>query len=271
MYRVLSVFVCLGALLAGATTASAQYRPTGLSDPATGESYRIEFGADLWSPTPNMVISSEGFGIIGTEIDLVQDLGLVKQRFGELRLVLRPATKHKFRFQYLPIKYQAETVLQRRIVFNGIGYNIGLPVNSQLIWKTYRFGYEYDFLHRDRWFAGFILEAKYTDTEATLESPVASEFARARGPIPAIGGIFRGYVVPNVSITAEVTGFKLPERVAEDYRGKYVDYDFYATVNFTNNVGVQGGFRSIEIDYTANQDFGDLKLRGVYFGAVVRY
>ena len=56
--------------------------------------------------------------------------------------MLRPAKKHKFRFEYTPIKYQAETVLQRDIVFNGIEFPIALPVESEITWRAYRFAYE---------------------------------------------------------------------------------------------------------------------------------
>ena len=37
----------------------AQYKPRTLNDPATGEKYHIEAGADLWWPTADMVVSSE--------------------------------------------------------------------------------------------------------------------------------------------------------------------------------------------------------------------
>ena len=44
----------------------------------------------------------------------------------------------------------------------------------------------------------------------------SSTSSRARAaPIPAIGGIGRFYVVPNISVTGEVTGFKIPDSVDE--------------------------------------------------------
>ena len=43
------------------------------------------------------------------------------------------------------------------------------------------FGYEYDFVVKNRGFVGFVLEAKYTDVQVQLASPIASEFAHARG------------------------------------------------------------------------------------------
>jgi hypothetical protein len=42
-------------------------------------------------------------------------------------------------------------------------------------------------------------------------------------------------------------------------------------VNFTNNFGVQAGYRTLDASYTAKNDTGDLKLRGLYFTGVARF
>jgi hypothetical protein len=34
---------------------------------------------------------------------------------------------------------------------------------------------------------------------------------------------------------------------------------------------VQGGYRAVTVDYTIEDDIGDLKLKGPYVGAVVRF
>jgi hypothetical protein len=254
-----------------AAPASAQYRPRPLNDPATGETYHIEGGADLWMPTADMTVSSESLNIPGSQIDLKRDLGATDQRFRALQLQLRPARSHKFRLQYIPVRYEASSQLSQDLVFNGIRYRLGVPVNTTFDWKTYRVGYEYDFVTKNRGFAGFIMEAKYTDVKVQLDSPVAQEFAHARGPIPALGGIGRFYVVPNISITGEVTGFKIPDSIDSRYNAHYVDIDIYGTVNFTNNVGVKGGFRSIDVGYLIKSDAGSFTLKGLYFGGVLRY
>ena len=254
-----------------AAPASAQFTPRPLSDPATGERFHIEAGADFWKPSADISVSSEALGITGSNIDLKRDLGATDQTFRALQLTLRPARSHKFRFQRIPIKYTASSTLTQDVVFNGILYRANLPVNTDFDWKAYRFGYEYDFLARDRWFAGFLLEAKYTDVKVQLDSPVASEFAHARGPIPAIGGIGRFYVVPNVSITGEVTGFTIPDSIDDRYNAHYVDVDIFGTVNFNDYVGVKGGYRSSDLGYLINSDAGSFKLKGLYFGAVIRY
>jgi hypothetical protein len=254
-----------------AAPASAQYKPRPMNDPATGEKYHIEAGAGYWFPSADVVISSEQLGIPGSQINVKRDLGLTDQKFPVLNVELRPARSHKFRFNYIPVNYTQTTTLQQDIIFNGIRYRLGLPVNSTLDWKTYEFGYEYDFVVRNWGFVGFDLQAKYTDVQVSLASPIASEFARARGPIPAIGGVGRYYIAPNIAITGEFSAFKIPDSIDDRYNAHYVDIDIYGTVNVTNNLGVKGGYRSRDVVYLIKSDSGALTLKGIYFGAVVRY
>jgi hypothetical protein len=263
------VAVCL---LAATASAQYAYKPVSRSNPATGEKYNVEVATGLWFPNASAVVSSESLGIIGSQIDLVNDLGVVDAKFPDFRLVVRPGRKHKLRFQFTPIKYEAEATLSRDIIFNGIVFPIRLPVTSSVDWKAWRFGYEYDFLYRDRGFLGVIVEAKYTDVNVSLQNPLSREFTEAKAPIPALGIIGRGYIAPNIAITGEFTGFKMPGDFSEGQdAGQYFELDVYGTLNFTHNVGVQGGYRSLAVKYQINDDYGDLKLDGFYFNGVVRF
>src|SRR5882762_2794073 len=259
------------AFLVATGPADAQYRPRPLNDPATGEKFHIEAEASYWTPSADITFASEGLGIPGSTIDLKRDLGVTDQRFPALSLQLRPARSHHFRFQYTPIQYSGTTTISRDLVFNGIRYPTNIPVNSSLDWKAYRFGYQYDFIVKNRGFGGFIMEAKYTDVRAELNSPFRQEFTRQRAPIPALGGIGRVYVVPNISITGEVTGFMIPDSVDNRYQAHYVDVDVYGTINFTDQIGVKGGYRSLDLGYVIKKDTGNFVLQGIYFGAVLRY
>jgi hypothetical protein len=254
-----------------AAPAAAQYAPRGSNDPATGEKYHIEASASYWFPSADIVVSSEQLGIAGSQINAKRDLGLADQRFPVLQVELRPARSHKLRFNYIPVNFTQTTTLNQDIVFNGIRYRLGLPVNSVLDWKTYEFTYEYDFVVKSWGFVGFDLQAKYTDVQVSLASPIASEFARARGPIPALGGVVRYYVVPNIAITGEISAFKIPDSIDSRYNAHYIDLDIYGTLNFTNNIGVKGGYRSRDVGYLIESDSGAFTLKGIYFGAVLRY
>lgn len=260
------------ALVFAAAPAQAQFRPTPVSEPPTGEQYHIEGAAGFWFPASTISAASEGFGIQGTPIDFKTDFGLKDKRLSYVRVVLSPSRRHKFRFEFIPIKYNQSATVRRTIIFNGQLYSIGLPVRSELFWKAYRFAYEFDFISNNRGFAGFVVDAKYTDVRIVLDaSPVVTEFARARAPIPAIGGIGRVYVVPNISITGELTGFKLPKDLVKDTSAHFIDFDLYGTINLTSHVGAQIGYRSLDVQYIAKSDLGTFKEKGLYFGVVARY
>ena len=102
------------------------------SDLPIGETYRVELMAGMWSPSPQITVSSDAFGIAGTDIDFGTDLGIGSERFGEVRLRLRPGRKHRLRIDYIPIRYAAQTTVERRLVFRGIAYDSGVPVSSAI-------------------------------------------------------------------------------------------------------------------------------------------
>ena len=260
----------LTALLTLASPAQAQFfgQP---SDMPIGENYRVEILGGTWNPTPNITISSDAFGIAGTNIDFATDLGIAPERFGELRLRLRPSRKHRFRIDYVPIRYSAQTVVERRLVFRGVAYEVGVPVSSTITWNTWRLGYEYDIVYRSRGYFGIIVEARYTEVAASLNNEFGHEFTRARAPIPAVGAVLRFYPIRVLGITAEVTGFQLPKSVDENYRGKYVDLDIYGTLNFTEQLGAQIGYRSLDLSGVFAQESANLKIAGFYAAAVVRF
>ena len=258
-------------LLATPGVAHAQYKATPFSDPATGEAYHAEAGLAFWNPPPSLVVQSEALGIVGSQIDAVNDLGIQQKRITELRFVLRPAKKHKFRINYLPMTYQAETTVHRQFVFNGISYGLNLPVTTDLSWKTWQLGYEYDFYYSDRGFAGFVTQLRVTDVDVKLAAPGLADFVTAKAPIPTIGGVGRVYVAPNISITGEFGGIKLPDKAIENTQAHYWDFDLYGTINFNPYLGAQIGYRSLDVGYLVKKDMGAFKMRGIYFGGVARY
>lgn len=274
------LLLCVAALATTALPAAAQFTPRTVNDAPTGERFHIEASAGLWMPSTQMRISSESLGIAGSDIDFKKDLGLTDHTFKPLTLTLRPARKHKFRYQYTAITYEQEARLTRDIIFQGIRYKVGVPVNSQLDWKAHRFTYEYDVVARNWGFVGFMLETKYTNVFAGLQSPIDDEYIHATAPVPGIGGIGRYYIVPNIAITGELSGFRLSDikvpGKTDRVSGHYGELDIYGTLNFTNNFGIQGGYRDLNLGYSLVKnavptDTGSFVVKGIYVNAVARF
>lgn len=266
-------FTRAAALLAALLTPGIALAQVAVPPPSTraiGEEYHIEVSGGLWKPSVSGIISSEQFGIPGSEINFVDDLGFTSTRFADGRLVLRPGKKHRFRVQYTPVSYSGDATLKRDLVFNGILYPVNVPVQATFDWKVWRFGYEYDFLYTDRGFLGILMEARYTQMNASLVSPVSNEYTRAKAPLPALGLVARVYPLRSLSITAEASGLLLPN-IDDKYEADYLDLDVYGTFNFTHNFGVQGGWRRLHSYLRVENDTGDIKFQGFWFGGAIRY
>jgi hypothetical protein len=278
--RLVTAFVLLGALPA---VAAAQYVAPSLEYQPMGERYHFEFSGTIWNPSPTGSISSEQFGIIGSNIDFAKDLDFTQTRFKDMRIVLRPSKKQKFRIQYTPVQYTSSTALDRSVVFNGINFNVALPIQANFGWNVWRFGYEYDFLYKKRGYVGMLLETRLTEMTAKLASPIDTEFTTVRAPLPSIGVVGRAYVTQEVAINFEVSGLcglqnsagkisaSCTQQPTAKYQASYFDWDIYGTVNLTNYVGAQVGWRRMTTFIDVNQDTGNLKFQGLWFGGVVRY
>jgi hypothetical protein len=269
--------VTLSALVVAkfAAPANAQYRPvqkanSGLST-QLGENYHFEVAANFWNPDPSLVVAADGLNVSGSTVDAVLNLGIAKTRFTDIKVVLRPAPRHKLRLDYLPIQYSSTATLTADISFKGQVYHASTPVASDLQWKEYRISYEYDVISNHSGFLGLVLTGAVTDAKFHLNAQGLDGLAELQAPIPAIGGIGRVYLSTGFSVTGEVAYFKLPETLIKDVRGHYIDWDVSATWNLTNNFGAVGGYRKIDVEMNGTTVRGAAVFTGVYFGGVVRY
>jgi hypothetical protein len=259
--------------------AEAQFR---VADPAPGEQFHVELGLMFWSPTPEILIQTGSLAALGQAgVDFVQEFGIEDTRFNEFRSVVKTGKRHKVRVSHVEIHYAESATLQRTVVFGGQTFPVSVPATADLSWRLWRFGYEWDFVTKDRGLVGFITELKYNEVSALLSATgFGSELTEVTAPIPTVGILVRAYPHKDASITMEFTGFKMPgfigNRISEsvsgdDFQAKMYDFDIYGTINFGKYVGVQGGYRSVTADYLVEDDSGDLKMKGLYFGGLVRF
>jgi hypothetical protein len=264
-------------LLFVAARAEAQFQ---VPSAAPGEQFNVEVGLMFWLPTPELRAQTDGLAALGVpEVDFVQEFGLEREMFMEFRSVLKLGRKNKIRVSYLPIEYNAATTLQRDITFGGITYPISVPVDMNFKMDIWRFGYEFDFVAADRGLIGFITELKRSQLTAGINAPgFGRQVTDVTAPIMALGGIMRLYPHNSIAVTAEFTGFKvfgfvkdITEAIADDLDVEMYDFDLYGTFNFGRHVGAQVGYRRLSANYLVDEDVGDIKFSGFYFGGVARF
>lgn len=224
-----------------------------------------ELSVLFWSSDPEITIQT---GTVAGAINFVEDFGLEKKTFPDIRFTV--GRSHKFRFGYVPIRYDAEATVRRRIEFEGRVFNVGIPASTEIKWDLWRFGYEWDFVSMERGYFGVVGELKYNKLDASIDSPALSQTAATEqnAPVPTVGVAGRGYVHPMVAISGEFTGLKID---SSDFEAKFFDFDINGSVTFGRYIGVQGGYRAVTVDYFIDEDTGDFQFMGPYIGAVVRF
>jgi hypothetical protein len=249
-----------------------------------GERYHVEVSSTLWNPSLFGQISADQLSLVGSSIDFGRDLGFGRSHIGDFNFVLRPGRKHRLRAEYSPVTFTSNTTFSRIVTFAGVPFPISLPIHSTLGWTTWRFGYEYDFIYRPRGFVGVLFEARNTRLHASLASDlVGSVTTDGSAVLPAIGVVGRAYVVPGVAVNFELSGLcalhkktgqfamQCAEDANPDYQASYFDWNIYGTMNLSNYLGAQVGWRRTTTLLNFGHTRGDLKFTGLWFGGVVRY
>jgi hypothetical protein len=220
------------------------------------EDYHVEVGTTFWTPKPDVVLR---FNAAGPDIDLIGLFEIGEERFTDFHAIIKPARKHKIRVQRVKMSYDEEKT------FAGTG-----PAIADFKWDVWRLGYEWDVVSGAGGFLGVIGELKTNHIVTTISRTPISAAAAAdhKAPVPSVGGIVRGYVSKDASLTAEGTRFTLSDGAEH---AKFVDYDLYGTFNLGRHLAVRAGFRSMTIDYALDDDAGTLKMKGPYWGGTIRF
>ena len=260
-------------LLAGVRPAAAQIPPVP-TDVPVGERHRVELAGSLWGPAQELTVGGFGAsasGAAGGAAGILPDASA--PRFIDARLRLRLSRRQRIHFDYLPIRYAADG-----------GPTGGAPAGaaaSTLTWKTWRLAWQYDVIRRARGSIGLFAEAAYNDVQVARDGaagrPCAAgagcELARVRRPVPGVGGAVRLYPSPVVMLGAEASLFRTVPGVGDllKYTGEHTAWDVHAALNFIDAFGLQVGYRSRHLHLQTTDHDADLRLEGMYVGAMLRF
>ena len=177
-HRLLALALCFSAATLCAAPADAQ------NNTNSGEVSLL-----FWTPDPELTIQSGSLttatGI--TDIDFVEEFGIENATFPEIRLAA--GRRHKFRFGYVPVRYDADAIIQRTITFRGQTFVVGVPASTEIKWDLWRFGYEWDFVSQERGYVGVVGELKYNKLNASISSSALTTTAATeqKAPVPTVG------------------------------------------------------------------------------------
>ncbi len=240
------------------------------AEEGVGDKFILELEGRYWIPKlkANLKLSdynTMGVEILGTDINIKDDLGIKDENFFSGRLILKLGNS-KIRFSYLPIRYEGDKQVTQSVSFGGTTYTAGTTVKTELKADMYDLTYEYDALKTELGFLGIIIGVKYFDLYAKLESTGFKEEGKGQAPIPVIGLAGRIYPIKYFNVSGEITGLTV---------GKASIYDAEAAININpiQYVGISGGYRIIRFSAEGDneKDKATLRLHGPFVALMVRF
>ncbi|MFQ5427381.1 MAG: hypothetical protein ACE5EZ_00215 [Thermodesulfobacteriota bacterium] len=220
----------------------------------------VDVEARYWFTNLDSNIEASSGNLIGTDLDLVSDLGLDDhENFPEGRITLELGN-HRLRYAYTPLSWSGNTVSTTSINFAGQTFPVSSAISTDLQIDYHRFSYGYDFINTLDNRIGLIVEVKYLDGRVNLKDAAfgLDESTRLQIPIPAVG-IGGQVAVPFLAnIRAEVTGMSLGSMA-------YV-LDGEANIGFhpLPFVNVSAGYRYLKFHVEKDDDIGSVSLSGPF-------
>jgi len=220
----------------------------------------IDVEGRYWFTNLDTTIEASSGTVIGTNLDLVNDLGLDDlENFVEGRITLELG-HHSFRYAYMPLSWSGLARITKDINFAGRTYPASSEVSSDVQIDYHRFSYRYDFINKLKNRLGIIAEVKYFDGRVNLKDAAfgLDESTRLQIPIPAIGVGAQVAIPLLAKVGAEITGMTLGSLA-------YV-LDAEANVGFhpLPYVDVSAGYRFLKFHIDKDDDVGSVTLKGPF-------
>jgi len=230
--------------------------------------FEIGARAYYWFPDLKTNIQVDGAGLVGTDLNLKEDLGVGTESFPSFE-GFGGLGKHHLSLAYTPISYSGSTTIPTPITFNGQVFAAGSRVDTDLDLRMLDLEYRYTFLDVENFLAGFSLDAigkiKYIDGEAKLRSPGKEASDTVRLPLPMVGlGAHVGILLDILEARARVTGI--------GYSDNYL-LEAMADLSWTPFpfLDIHGGYKVIRMRIDRKDLFLDSRFAGPYVALTVSY
>jgi len=221
-----------------------------------------------WLPDLDGDVSYKGDGTPGTELDLMDDLGMERESYPMIE-VFAGFGDHHLSFTYYKADYSGSETLEETIEFGGATYTAGVDVDTTLEYTVMDFAYQWDVIDLENFLAGGSLglvgKVKYLDITAGVESDVESEEADISAPIPMLGvNVHVGILLDVIEARLQVTGM--------GYSGFSV-VEFLGDVSYTPFpfMDIHAGYRSFSMNVDVDDVEANLLTAGPYVALTIGF
>jgi hypothetical protein len=237
-----------------------------------GENALVELELRGWAPTMRGNVQSSSTGIPGTDVSLGDTLGVnTQQNFLWPKATLHFADRHRLFVSYLGMRYAGDKAITQSFTFNGTTYNVNEPVHSQIDFKEYVLGYQYDVLKFSRFALNLNLQVHYLDIETEVRSATqGSNKESFEVPIPTIGAGVQLWPTNWLKLSGDFNVFKMGIPGA---KGELIDSQAALTISPVERIGLSVGYRYYRIlaRDTDSNDRADWLQKGPYVSLMFRF
>lgn len=233
--------------------------------------FALGFGvsADYWIPTFKGDLRVDNNEVVGTEINLKDDLGISNDNIPGAEAYFGIGN-HEITLAYSQVNLSGAKNIDKTIVFNGDTYIAHTNVESELKTSMIDLEYQYKLLNFKNILAGLslgiIAKVKYFDGDVRINSSAYNTQKDIHVPIPMIGvGAKIGLLANILEARAKVTGM--------GYSGNFF-YDAMADLSVTPVpfLNIHGGYRAMSVKIDNVSDiYAKMDFYGPYVGLLLSF
>jgi hypothetical protein len=221
-----------------------------------------------WFPEQSGVIRVDDAGIVGTELDLGDDLGVDNESYPVIE-VFTGIGKHHLSLAFYNLDYDGETVLKKDIYFDGKLFQMNERVVSSIEYDNYDVMYRYDLIDLENFLAGgslgLVARLMVFDGSASIASATVTAKEDFTAPIPMVGANFHVGILKDIlEARILVTGIVYSNNKA---------FDGQAEISLTPFpfLDIHGGYRFLKIDVEEDDVKLDFENPGLYVALTVSF
>jgi hypothetical protein len=221
-----------------------------------------------WFPELSGVIRVDDAGIVGTELNLSDDLSVDNESYPVIE-VFAGIGKHHLSLGFYNLDYSGDTVLTKDIYFNGELFQANERVSSNLEYDNIDVMYRYDLIDLENFLAGgslgLVARLMVFDGSVSIASATTTTQENFTAPIPMIGANFHvGLLKDIIEARLLVTGIGYSDNTA---------FDGQAEISFTPLpfLDIHGGYRFLKIDVEEDDVKLDFDNSGLYAAVTISF
>ena len=221
-----------------------------------------------WFPELSGVMRVDDAGIVGTEINLEDDLDIDNESYPVVEM-FAGIGKHHLSLAFYNLDYDGDNVLTKDIYFDGKLFQTNERVVSGLEYDNYDVMYRYDLIDLENFLAGgslgLVARLMVFDGSASITSATVTAKKDFTAPVPLAGAHFHvGILKDLIEARILVTGMQYKDNTA---------FDGQAEISLTPFpfLDIHGGYRFFKINVDEDDVKFDIDNSGLYVGLTLSF